>query len=52
MSQLLIITAKRAEEWTGPLDGAIERAREIDAEYRGVRIEDEDGRVVWDSEYV
>ena len=54
MSQLLTITSiKRVEEWTGPMDGAIKRAKQIDAEYQpayGVQIEDEDGSIIWDSE--
>jgi len=54
MSQLLKITSiKCTEEFTGPMADAIERAQEIDAEYRpayGVQIEDEDGNTVWDSE--
>ncbi len=53
MSQLLKITSiKRVEEWTGPMDGAIERAKQIDAEYQpayGVQIEDEDGHTLWSS---
>ncbi len=48
-----ITSIKRTEEFTGELSGAIERAKEIDAEYQpawGVQIEDATGDNVWDSE--
>ena len=54
MSQRLTIrSVKRTEEFTGPMYEAIQRAVQIESEYRpafGVQIEDEDGAILWDSE--
>lgn len=48
-----IKSIKTAAETRETLDAAIERAREIEAEYQpafGVQVEDADGETVWDSE--